>query len=120
MSGKDSGKTSTGVSVPVSGLLCYAAGFVGGVIFFVIERENRLVRFHALQSIVTFGGLFFCNLVMPFIPLVGWGIVPFVWLIQCVLWVLLMVKGYRGEYYKVPLVGDLVEKWLSPAAKTHQ
>jgi uncharacterized membrane protein len=120
MSGEEPGKTSTGVSVQISCLLCYAAGFIGGVIFFIIERENRLVRFHALQSMVTFGGLLLCNLIIPFIPLIGWGIVPFVWLVQCVLWILLMVKGYRGEYFKLPLAGDLVENWLSPAAKLQQ
>jgi len=47
MEGNDLGKTSTGINPTVAGLLSYLLGFVTGIIFLVIEKENRFVRFHA-------------------------------------------------------------------------
>ena len=44
--------TSTGLSPNVAGLLCYVAGWITGIIFFVLERRNKFVRFHAAQSII--------------------------------------------------------------------
>ena len=50
-------KTSTGLQENVAGLLCYVLGWVTGLIFILIEKENKFVRFHAMQSIVTFGSI---------------------------------------------------------------
>ena len=54
MEGKDLGKTSVGLQANVAGLLCYLVGWITGLIFFLIEKENKFVRFHALQSLITF------------------------------------------------------------------
>ena len=48
-------KTSTGLEDNIAGLLCYVAGWVSGLIFLLIETENKFVRFHAVQSIIVFG-----------------------------------------------------------------
>ena len=48
-------KTSTGLDENIAGLLCYVLGWISGIIFFLLESENKFVRFHAVQSIVTFG-----------------------------------------------------------------
>ena len=62
-------KTSTGMNQNVAGLLCYLAGWITGLIFFLIEKENRFVRFHAMQSIITFGSLTVLFMVLGFIPI---------------------------------------------------
>ncbi len=103
-------KTSTGMNQNVAGLLCYLAGWITGLVFFLIEKENRFVRFHAMQSIITFGGLTVLFILLGFIPVLGWVIMPILGLAQLVLWVLLMVKAYSGEYFKLPVIGDLAEK----------
>ena len=104
-------KTSTGMNQNVAGLLCYIAGWVTGLIFFLLEKENRFVRFHAMQSIITFGGLSALSMVLSWIPIVGWfflvSVLPLVWLI---LWILLMIKAYQGEMFKLPVIGDIAEK----------
>ncbi|MEE8194196.1 MAG: hypothetical protein V3T73_01680 [Dehalococcoidales bacterium] len=51
------GKSSTGLDENVAGLLCYVLGWVGGLVFILIEPENKFVRFHAMQSIIVFGAL---------------------------------------------------------------
>ena len=50
-------KTSTGLSENVAGLLCYVLGWISGIVFILIEQENKFVRFHAMQSIATFGAI---------------------------------------------------------------
>ena len=42
-------KTSIGLTENVAGLLCYALGWISGIVFFLIEPENKFVRFHAIQ-----------------------------------------------------------------------
>ncbi|MGH8674928.1 MAG: DUF4870 domain-containing protein [Burkholderiales bacterium] len=103
-------KTSTGMNQNVAGLLCYLAGWITGLIFFLIEKENRFVRFHAMQSIITFGSLTVLFMVLGFIPFVGWMLMPFVSIAWVILSVLLMVKAYQGEMFKLPVLGDMAEK----------
>ena len=110
MSDEPLGKTSTGLQANVAALLCYFLGVVTGVVFFVIEKENKFVRFHALQSAFTFGGLFVIQLFLPIIPVLGWMLMPLVALTGVILWILLMIKAYKGEKFKLPVVGDLAEQ----------
>ena len=51
------GGSTTGLEPNIAGLLCYLGGWITGIVFLVIEQKNKFVRFHALQSIVTFGAL---------------------------------------------------------------
>jgi uncharacterized membrane protein len=103
-------KTSTGMNQNVAGLLCYLVGWITGLIFFLIEKDNKFVRFHAMQSIITFGGLTMLFMVLGFIPVLGWVLFPILGIVQLVLWILLMVKAYQGELFKLPVIGDLAEK----------
>lgn len=79
--------------------------------FFLLEKENKFVRFHAMQSIIVFGGLTIISLIISVIPLLGWLISTLLSLLALVLWILLMVKAYQNVWFKLPLVGDLAEKY---------
>jgi uncharacterized membrane protein len=103
-------KTSSGMNQNVAGLLCYLAGWITGLIFFLIEKENKFVRFHAMQSIITFGALTVLFMAFSFIPIIGWALIPILMVVQLVLWILLMVKAYQGENFKLPVVGEIAEK----------
>lgn|SRR5699024_1358722 len=50
-------KTAIGLEENIAGLLCYLFTFVSGIIFLLIEKENKFVRFHAMQSLIFFGGI---------------------------------------------------------------
>jgi len=112
MGDNDFGKTTTGIDAKISALLCYLGGFITGVIFYAVEKENKFVRFHALQSIVVFGGLFIinvaCGIILPWAlrAIISMGIT----ILSIVLWVVLMVKAYHGEKYKLPIAGDVADK----------
>lgn len=109
VSNKDLGKTSIGMEANVAALLSYLLGWITGIIFYVIEKESKFVRFHAMQSILTFGGLFVIGIVIAIMPVVN-VLVPLLWLAQLVLWIILMIKAYQGEKFKLPIVGDIAEK----------
>ncbi len=106
-------KTSTGLQENVAGLLCYVLGWVSGLVFILLEAENKFVRFHAMQSIIVFGVLNIIGIVFGWIPWFGWVISSLVGLLGFVLWIVLMVKAYQGVMYKLPVAGDLAERWLS-------
>jgi uncharacterized membrane protein len=95
----------------VAGLLCYVGGWISGIIFLVLEEKNRFVRFHAAQSIIVFGTLNLISMIFGWIPGTGGIISGLVGAFSLVFWVVLMVKAYQGELYKVPVVGDIAENW---------
>lgn len=103
------GGSSTGLEPNVAGLLCYLGFWVTGIIFLVIEQKNRFVRFHALQSIVTFGALAVIGAVLGLIPYVGRFFGSVIGIISIVLWIILMVKAHQGELFRVPLAGQVAE-----------
>ncbi|MEE8419522.1 MAG: DUF4870 domain-containing protein [Dehalococcoidales bacterium] len=105
-------KTSVGVPENVAGLLCYMLGWVSGFIIILLEQENKFVRFHAMQSIVTFGALTVIGAVISWIPFIGGFFGWIIGVAAFILWVVLMVKAFQGVIYKVPWAGDLAEKWV--------
>jgi uncharacterized membrane protein len=104
-------KTTTGLDENVAGLLCYLFVWVSGIIFFLIEKENKFVRFHAMQSIIVFGVLFVACIVIGWIPFIGGVINSLIGLLAFVLWIILMIKAFQGEKFKLPWAGNLAEKY---------
>lgn len=105
----DSG-SSTGLDSKLAGVLCYLLGFVSGILFILIEKQDRDVRFHAYQSTATFLSLFVLNVGASIVPLVGWIVALVLPFVIFVVWVLLMVKAFQGVRYKLPVVGDWAEE----------
>jgi len=102
-------RTSMGLRACTAACLCYVGGWITGLIFFLLEKENRFVRFHAIQSIIFFGGMSILTAVLGSISSLGFiasglGIVSFV----C--WIVLMIAAGRGRYYKLPIIGDYAER----------
>lgn len=104
----------------VAGLLCYVLGWITGLIFLLIDKRP-FVRFHAAQSIVVFGGLNILYILLGHFFLVGiavggavgFGLGSLLFLIirlgALILWILLMVKAYQGERYRLPLAGEYAD-----------
>jgi len=103
-------KTSTGLTENVAGLLCYVLGWISGIVFLLIEPENKFVRFHAIQSIVVFGAITVAGVILGWIPVIGGFISGALSVLGFILWIVLMVKAYQGTKYKLPWAGDYAEK----------
>jgi len=101
-------KSSTGLDENVAGFLCYLFGFITGIVFLVVEKESRFVKFHAMQSTITFLGLFIISMIIGWIPIIGLLVYP-IWILSLILWLILMVKALRGEQYSLPIVGKMAE-----------
>ena len=100
-----------GLADNVAGMLAYVT-FIPAIIFLLVEpySRNRFIRFHAFQCIFLSLALFVIHIVLMFIPLIGWVISMFVSLAALVLWVVLLIKAYQGQKFKVPFIGELAEK----------
>jgi uncharacterized membrane protein len=109
-------KTSMNLDENVAGALCYVLGWVTGIIFYIIEKENKFIRFHAMQSIIVFLPLMIIigivQGILLFIPFIGWAISGLIGLLTFILWIVLMFKAYNGEKWKVPIVGDIAENQI--------
>jgi uncharacterized membrane protein len=101
-------RTSTGLEANLAAALSYLVGFITGIIFLVVEKENRFVRFHAMQSTLVFAGIVIIDILLQLVPILGALVVIFfVVPASAILWLVLMFKAYQGEEFKLPLVGQI-------------
>ena len=103
-------KSSTGLDENVAGLLCYVLGWVSGLVFFLLETENKFVRFHAIQSILVFGVITVAGIVLSWIPFIGGVLGGLIGVLGFALWIILMIRAYQGVKFKLPWAGDFAEK----------
>jgi uncharacterized membrane protein len=108
-------KTSIGLEENVAGLLCYVLGWVSGIVFLILEPKNNFVRYHAIQSIIVFGAISIAMAIFGWIPIAGTIINALLGILAFILWIILMLKAYRGTRYKLPVSGDMAEKWAGKA-----
>ena len=94
--------------------LAYLLGLITGIYFYLTEKKDAFVRFHARQSVIFSLTTVIGGLVLGIIPLVNLVIYP-LWGLACfAFWLLLMVKAYQGEEYKIPWLTDFVEEKILP------
>ena len=105
-------KGGTGLQSNIAGALAYFLGPVTGILFLLIEKDNKFVRFHAMQSTLTFGGIFVLNIVLGFIPILGWAAGSLISLVSLILWIFLMYKAFNNEEYELPVIGDIAKKQI--------
>ncbi|HEX5603164.1 MAG TPA: DUF4870 domain-containing protein [Pyrinomonadaceae bacterium] len=124
------GKSSTGLDENIASLLSYVFGWVSGLIFFLIEKDSRLVRFHAMQSLLF-------NILVAVVGIALWIVLFVVFmiaaqisgtlatllsLVSILVWgvfllgilagfILCLVKAFQGQYFKLPVIGNFAEKF---------
>jgi len=118
-------KATFGLDENVASAACYVLGWLTGIIFFLMEKDNKTVRFHAMQSVLTFLPLTLIYWIIGMIFSMmffgagmygaygAWGILSLITtliaIVMLILWLVLMFKAYQGEKFKVPIVGDIAE-----------
>ena len=117
----DTGKTASGFDENVAGALCYALGWITGVVFLLTEPANTFVRFHAWQSVIGLGGLgaiVIGLLFLAFVALLLFSPRVFTWLYRfaavatvawVAAWAFCIVKAFTGAAWKLPYAGTLAE-----------
>lgn len=109
------GATTIGLTQNVAAGLSYVFVWLSGLIIFLTEKQNRTVRFHAMQSMLFFGGLSVIFVLLEIVAVIG---VPFIgvlsgllWLVWIVGWFVLVINGFMGKNFKLPIVGEYAEKY---------
>lgn len=121
------GKTALGLDTNVGALLCYLPvcliSLIYSIIVIVTEKENKFMRFHAFQSLLL---TVIYIVLMVGISIIGGVIVAAVSetlgaLVSLLSFVVVIaflaamiygcIKGYQGQKFKFPIVGDMAEKW---------
>ena len=100
----------TGLNKNTAGALSYVLGPVTGVIFLILEKDPY-VRFHAMQSIVVFAGLFLLQWALG-LTIILLPLVPLVSILSFILWLLLIYKAWQGEEWEVPIFGKYARKFV--------
>ena len=110
-----------------AGLLCYLAGWITGIIFVVLEKKSRFVKFHAWQSIMTFGILSVVQIILSpwiWILLGSHGLWIFMnvlfilaLILTIVLWIVMMVQAGTGKMWKIPWIGNWAERQASKSTQ---
>ena len=107
---KPEAESSTGMSADIAGLLCYLLMWITGIAFIVIEKKSTFVKFHAWQSIMTFGVLTVALLILGPIPFIGRILWTLIFILMVVLWIILLIQAGTGKMWKVPGAGNWAEK----------
>jgi uncharacterized membrane protein len=114
--------SSTGLSTRTASVLSYLGWWVTGLIFWGIERQDRVVRFHAIQSTVAFGVLGLAIVVFASMALLMLSFAPAgfrfflgiafaLWIASLVLWVIALWKASQGRHWRIPLAARVAERW---------
>ena len=123
-------KSSTGLDENIAALLSYVFGWLSGLIFFLIEKDSRLVRFHAMQSILlngvaiigyigiwvlwvilAIGGAMISD-VLPSLISILFGLLLFVFVVGILIGAIMcLIKAYQKQYFKLPIIGNFAEKF---------
>ena len=102
----------------IAGMLAYFT-IIPAIIFLLIEpyNRNRFVRFHSFQCLFTCAalivlhvGLSIVSYALPLVMFPIWGLLG---LAELALWVLLVIKAYQHQMFKLPIVGDMAEKYAN-------
>jgi uncharacterized membrane protein len=100
---------ATGLKKTTSGALAYVLGPITGVIFLIIDKDP-FVRFHAMQSIVVFVGLFILQWILGF-TIILLPLVPIVGILSFILWLVLIYKAWQGQEWEVPFFGKIARNF---------
>jgi uncharacterized membrane protein len=113
-------KSSTGLDPKVANLLAYLFSWLGGLIIWLLEKENRFVKWNALQAlilgVVEVAAIIVVSVILGLIPYIGWFFFSWLgYLIAGACWVLAIVAivmGFSGKSFKIPGISKLADKWF--------
>jgi len=111
-----------GLTDNVAGMLAYVT-IIPAIIFLVLApyNQNRFIRFHAFQSIffaIAWTVLWIALGMFGHIPVLGWLSIliwPLIGLGGLIVWIILLMKAYQGQMFKLPVIGDMAEKQANAA-----
>ena len=112
-------KSSTGMEPKIAVLLAYLFGWIGGLVIWLLEKENKFVKWNALQAlilgIVEVGGIIIFTAILGWIPFIGFLFLALGWLIWSAGWILgivAIVMAFQGKTFRIPGIASLTDKYF--------
>ena len=120
------GKTALGLDSNIGAMICYLniclpIGLIYSIIVVLTDKTNKLPRFHAFQSLLLTGAMFVIGILLGVVmgiftfatksPFLGLGFNSLFGLVITILWIFLAIKAYQNDMLKLPVIGDLADKW---------
>lgn len=100
-------KSGSGLEPNIAGLLAWIFAPISSIIFLITDPDDKFIKFHALQS-----------LIWSIVAMIISTILSFTIILACLFWLPFVVsiygayKAYNKEMWKLPIIGDWVEKQL--------
>lgn len=119
--------SSTGLPPHAAAALSYLAWWLSGLLFFLVERENRFVKFHAAQALVGLGAIWALGLMLwvvalaaLFVSAMAFKVLLYlaygVWVAGLIAWGLCLVRAWQGEEFELPWAGSIARRLSGPPA----
>jgi len=113
-------KSSTGMDPKIAVLLSYLFSFIGGLVFWLIEKENKFVKWNALQAlilgIVEVASVILFSAILGWIPFIGWFFFSWLgWVIWAAAWILgiiAIIMAFQGKTFRIPGIASLTDKYF--------
>jgi uncharacterized membrane protein len=113
-------KSSTGMDPKIAVLLSYLFSWIGGLIFYLMEKENKFVKWNALQALILGIIEIICiivvSVILGMIPYIGWFF--FSWLgyvlagLCWILAIICIIMGFQGKSFRIPGISKLADKYF--------
>ena len=99
--------------------LSYFLGFITGIVILLVEKDDKFIRFHAMQSTLVFGAIFVADIILgavigavPILNLINSLFNTLVFIVALIVWIVSMLKAFQGQMFKWPVVGNFAEKQI--------
>ncbi len=113
--------SSTGLAPNMAAALSYLAWWVSGLLFFLIERDDRFVKFHAAQALVGLGTLWALGLALwavafaaLFVSSAASTVLLYasfgVWMLGILAWAVCIVRAWKGDEFELPIFGGIARR----------
>jgi uncharacterized membrane protein len=114
-------QSSTGLPPNSAAALSYLAWWLSGLLFFLVERESRFVKFHAAQAVVGLGAIWAVGLTLWVFAFVALFVSAFVfkvllylayavWLAGMIAWAVCLIRAWQGDEFELPWAGRMARK----------
>jgi len=113
--------SSTGLPPNTAAALSYLAWWLSGLLFFLVERESRFVKFHAAQALVGLGALWVLGLTLwvfgfaaLFVSAAAFKVLLYlayaVWFVGLLAWAVCIVRAWQGSDFELPFAGSIARR----------
>ncbi len=111
-------KSSTNMEPKIAVLISHigfiiGAGWLSGLIIYILEKDNYFVKFHAMQSLIIGIAEIIAYIIASILSafIIGIACFPIIWIAALIIRIIIVMRANQGELYKFPGSGGLAEKY---------